>query len=289
MIDIGGPSMLRGAAKNFAHVAPVCRPERYGSILAELREIGEISLETRRALAAEAFSLTAAYEAAIARWFADRDAFPELFSPSFEKVTDLAYGENPHQRAAYYAELGARRHLLSRVQQLHGRQLSFINLYDLNAGRILLREFELPACVIVKHANPCGVAVAASIEEAYDRALAADPISAFGMVCVLNRPGRSRARRAARGAVRRRAARARLRRGRARRAAPEAGHAGSSSTASGAASTSARRTTSASTAGCSSRIATGTCRTARRWTSSPARSPKTSGATCSSRGACART
>ena len=134
MIDIGGPSMLRGAAKNFAHVAPVCRPERYGSILAELREIGEISLETRRALAAEAFALTAAYEAAIARWFADRDAFPELFSPSFEKVTDLAYGENPHQRAAYYAELGARRHLLSRVQQLHGRQLSFINLYDLNAG-----------------------------------------------------------------------------------------------------------------------------------------------------------
>ena len=188
MIDIGGPSMLRGAAKNFAHVAPVCRPERYGSILAELREIGEISLETRRALAAEAFALTAAYEAAIARWFADREAFPELFSPSFEKVTDLAYGENPHQRAAYYAELGARRHLLSRVQQLHGRQLSFINLYDLNAGRILLREFELPACVIVKHANPCGVAVAASIEEAYDRALAADPMSAFGMVCVLNRP-----------------------------------------------------------------------------------------------------
>jgi len=188
MIDIGGPSMLRGAAKNFAHVAPVCRPERYGSILAELREIGEISLETRRALAAEAFALTASYEAAIARWFSDRDAFPELFSPSFEKVTDLAYGENPHQRAAYYAELGARRHLLSRVQQLHGRQLSFINLYDLNAGRILLREFELPACVIVKHANPCGVAVAASIEEAYDRALASDPMSAFGMVCVLNRP-----------------------------------------------------------------------------------------------------
>ena len=103
-------------------------------------------------------------------------------------MTDLAYGENPHQRAAYYAELGARRHLLSRVQQLHGRQLSFINLYDLNAGRVLLREFELPACVIVKHANPCGVAVAGSIEEAYDRALAADPMSAFGMVCVLNRP-----------------------------------------------------------------------------------------------------
>jgi phosphoribosylaminoimidazolecarboxamide formyltransferase/IMP cyclohydrolase len=132
--------------------------------------------------------LTAAYEAAIARWFGDRDAFPELLIPSFEKVTDLAYGENPHQRAAYYSEMGTRRHLLSRVQQLHGRQLSFINLYDLNAGRMLLREFELPACVIIKHANPCGVAVAGSIEEAYDRALAADPMSAFGMVCVLNRP-----------------------------------------------------------------------------------------------------
>ena len=264
MIDIGGPSMLRGAAKNFAHVAPVCRPERYGSILAELRESGEISLETRRALAAEAFALTAAYEAAIARWFADRDAFPELFIPSFEKVTDLAYGENPHQRAAYYAELGARRHLLSRVQQLHGRQLSFINLYDLNAGRILLREFELPACVIIKHANPCGVAVAASIEEAYDRALAADPMSAFGMVCVLNRPVGAGARRADREPVRRRAAGARLRRGRRSTRCGRSRTRGSSSTASGAASTSARRTTSASTAGCSSRIATGTCRTARR-------------------------
>ena len=188
MIDVGGPSMLRAAAKNFAHVAPVCKHERYGAILAELRESDSISLETRRALATEAFSVTAAYEAAIARWFADRDPFPELLIPSFEKVTDLVYGENPHQRAAYYAEVGARRHLLSQVQQLHGRQLSFINLYDLNAGRMLLREFELPACVIIKHGNPCGVAVAGSVEEAYDRALASDPLSAFGMVCVVNRP-----------------------------------------------------------------------------------------------------
>jgi phosphoribosylaminoimidazolecarboxamide formyltransferase/IMP cyclohydrolase len=188
MIDIGGPSMLRAAAKNFAHVVPVCRAERYGSILAELRESGEIAAETRRALAAEAFSVTAAYEGSIARWFSDTSAFPESLTPTFEKVMDLVYGENPHQRAAYYSEVGARRHLLSKVQQLHGRQLSFINLYDLNAARLLSREFELPACVIVKHANPCGVAVAGSIEEAYDRALAADPLSAFGMVCVLNRP-----------------------------------------------------------------------------------------------------
>jgi phosphoribosylaminoimidazolecarboxamide formyltransferase / IMP cyclohydrolase len=188
MIDVGGPSMLRAAAKNFAHVAPVCLPERYGTILAELRESGEIALETRRALAAEAFAVTAAYEAAIARWFADRDAFPELLIPSFEKVMNLVYGENPHQRAAFYAEAGARRHLLSRVGQLHGKELSYNNLSDLSAARMLMLELTVPACVIVKHANPSGVAVAGSIEEAYERALACDPLSAYGGVVVLNRP-----------------------------------------------------------------------------------------------------
>ena len=188
MIDVGGPSMLRGAAKNFAHVAPVCRPERYESVLAELRERGDISSETRRALAAEAFATTAAYEAAIARWFADIEAFPETLVTSFTKVMDLRYGENPHQRAAYYAEQGARVHLLSRVEHLHGKELSLINLLDLSAARLLLREFALPGCAIVKHANPCGVAVAGTIEEAYERALASDPVSAFGMVCAVNRP-----------------------------------------------------------------------------------------------------
>ena len=188
MIDIGGPSLLRGAAKNFAHVAPICRPERYPSILEELRERGDVSLETRRTLAAEAFSTTAAYETAIAHWFADVDAFPETLVTSFDKVMDLRYGENPHQRGAYYAEQGARVHLLSRVEQLHGKELSLINLLDLSAARMLLREFALPACVIVKHANPCGVAVAGTIEEAYEHALASDPVSAFGMVCAVNRP-----------------------------------------------------------------------------------------------------
>jgi len=188
MIDIGGPSMLRGAAKNFAHVAPVCRPERYGSILAELQEKGDLSLETRRALAAETFATTAAYEAAIARWFADIEAFPETLVAAFTKVTDLRYGENPHQRGAYYAEQGARVHLLSRVEQLHGKELSLINLLDLSAARLLLREFALPACAIIKHANPCGVAVAGTVEEAYERALVSDPVSAFGMVCAVNRP-----------------------------------------------------------------------------------------------------
>jgi len=188
MIEAGGPSMLRGAAKNFAHVAPVCRPEQYESVLAELREDGELSLATRRDLAAEAFATTAAYETAIARWFGDVEAFPKTLVTAFDKVLDLRYGENPHQRGAYYAEQGARVHLLSRVEQLHGKELSLINLLDLSAARLLLREFALPACVIIKHANPCGVAVAGTIEEAYERALASDPVSAFGMVCAVNRP-----------------------------------------------------------------------------------------------------
>jgi len=188
MIDVGGPSLLRGAAKNYAHVAPVCRPRDYDGVLAELRREGSLSDETRRELAATAFATTAAYEAAIAAWFSGREAFPRVAVPVFEKQLDLAYGENPHQGAAYYAERGARTHLLARVEQLHGRNLSFNNLNDLNAARLLAREFTLPACVIVKHANPCGVAVGASIEEAYECALAADPVSAYGGVVVLNRP-----------------------------------------------------------------------------------------------------
>jgi phosphoribosylaminoimidazolecarboxamide formyltransferase/IMP cyclohydrolase len=187
LIDIGGPSMLRGAAKNFAHVAPLCSPAQYDGVLEELRTRGELSDETRRRLAAEAFARTAAYESAIAGWFA-RETFPPSLTLSFDKVADLAYGENPHQRAAYYAERGARRHLLSRVEQVHGRELSFNNLHDLDAARALADEFALPTCVIVKHANPCGVAVGRTIEEAYSRALASDPLSAFGGVIALNRP-----------------------------------------------------------------------------------------------------
>ncbi len=187
MIDIGGPSMLRGAAKNFAHCAPVCRPDQYHDVLEELRASGELSLETRRRLAGEAFAHTAAYEAAIATWFNARDEMPDSLVVSLEKVLDLSYGENPHQRAAYYAERGVRRHLLSRVEQLHGKELSFNNLNDFSAARSLAREFAQPACVIVKHANPCGVAVGADAEEAYDKALASDPTSAYGGVVVVNR------------------------------------------------------------------------------------------------------
>ena len=188
MIDVGGPSMLRAAAKNFAHVTAISDSRQYDLVLRELREHGEVSLETRRQLAAEAFATTAAYEAAIANWFARTERFPEQLTLSFRKVSDLPYGENPHQAAALYWEVGARRHLLSRVEQLGGRELSYNNLADLEAARRISRELEEPAAVLVKHANPCGVAVAETVEEAWDRALAADPVSAYGCVVVLNRP-----------------------------------------------------------------------------------------------------
>ncbi len=187
MIDIGGPAMLRAAAKNFSHVVPVCSNDRYGSILEELRARGDLELSTRRVLAAEAFAHTAAYEASIASWFSDRETFPEHIIVSLEKVSNLTYGENPHQRAAYYAEAGVRSHLLSRVEQLSGRELSFNNLGDLDSARAQLREFTLPTCVIVKHGNPCGVGIAASIDEAYEKALSSDPLSAYGGIVAVNR------------------------------------------------------------------------------------------------------
>jgi phosphoribosylaminoimidazolecarboxamide formyltransferase/IMP cyclohydrolase len=187
MIDIGGPAMLRAAAKNFVHVLPVSSPEQYEPLLAELRERGEATQATRRALATDAFTRTAAYEASIAGWFSDREAFPDRLIVSLEKAAELPYGENPHQRAAYYAEAGVRRHLLSRVDQLGGRELSFNNLNDLDAARTLLREFTVPACSIVKHANACGCALGSDVESAYERALASDPVSAYGGVVALNR------------------------------------------------------------------------------------------------------
>ncbi len=188
MIDVGGPSMLRAAAKNHAHVAAICDPAQYATVLAELRAEGAVSLTTRRALAAQTFAQTAAYDAAIAAWFAKDEPFPEQLALSLTKVADLSYGENPHQRAAFYREDGARRHLLSRVEQLGGKPLSYNNLSDLEGARRIAREFDEPVAVIVKHANPCGVAIADTIEEAYERALAADPVSAFGCVMILNRP-----------------------------------------------------------------------------------------------------
>jgi phosphoribosylaminoimidazolecarboxamide formyltransferase/IMP cyclohydrolase len=188
-IDIGGPTLIRAAAKNNAFVAVVVRPESYDAVVEEMRELdGRISSETRRLLATDAFGLTARYDAAISRWFAEREEdFPQHMVTAFEKVLDLSYGENPHQRAAYYEEAGARTHLLARTVKLHGKELSFNNLLDLDSGRRLLREFELPAAAIIKHNNPCGCAVAESVEEAFAKALACDPESAFGGVVVLNR------------------------------------------------------------------------------------------------------
>ena len=188
-IDIGGPTLIRAAAKNNAHVGVVVRPESYDAVIEELNETGgSLSAQTRESLATEAFGATARYDAAISRWFSEReDDFPNHFVAAFEKVLDLSYGENPHQRAAYYEQVGTRTHLLARTVKVHGKELSFNNLLDLDSGRALLREFEVPAAAIVKHNNPCGAGLGESVAAAYESALACDPQSAFGGVVVLNR------------------------------------------------------------------------------------------------------
>jgi phosphoribosylaminoimidazolecarboxamide formyltransferase/IMP cyclohydrolase len=187
-IDIGGPAMIRAAAKNHQFAAPVVSPESYDAVLAELRDTGgRLSLATRESLAAEAFSYTARYDTAIARWFQEkREDFPPLMVRAFEKVLELPHGENPHQRAAYYAQVGARTHVLSMVSQLGGGELSFNDVLNLDTARLLLNEFQIPACVIVKLGSPCGVAVAAKPLEAYRRARACDPMSAHGATVCLN-------------------------------------------------------------------------------------------------------
>src|SRR4051794_34347042 len=188
-IDIGGPPLIRAAAKKHQFAALVVTPESYDTVLEELRMTdGRLSENTREALALDAFSYTARYDAAIARWFAEReDDFPALYPRVYEKVLELTYGENPHQRAAYYATAGARTHLLSMVSKLHGKELSFNNLLDLDSARRLISEFEIPSAVILKHNTPCGPAVASTTLEAFERALECDPTSAFGGIFVFNR------------------------------------------------------------------------------------------------------
>jgi phosphoribosylaminoimidazolecarboxamide formyltransferase/IMP cyclohydrolase len=188
-IDIGGPTLIRAAAKNFPFSAVVVRPESYDAVLDELRRgDGRLSEPTREALAMEAFGYTARYDAAISRWFSEKEeSLPGLYVRAYEKALDLTYGENPHQRAAYYVQAGARTDLLSMVAKLHGKELSFNNLLDLDSGRKLLEEFEVPAAAILKHNNPCGAAVGATAVEAYEKALATDPMSAFGGVYCFNR------------------------------------------------------------------------------------------------------
>jgi phosphoribosylaminoimidazolecarboxamide formyltransferase / IMP cyclohydrolase len=189
-IDIGGPTMIRAAAKNHEGVAVVVKPESYDALCAELEESGgEVSASTRHWLANEAFAQIARYDAAISRWFGtEYEEFPEHLVVAYEKELDLAYGENPHQRAALYSEAGIRSHVLSRVSKLHGRALSFNNVLDLDSARRLVGDFEGPACAIVKHNNPCGVAIGEDALDAYRKALACDPMSAFGGVIAINRP-----------------------------------------------------------------------------------------------------
>ena len=191
-IDVGGPAMLRAAAKNFKSVTVVPSSEFYNEVLSELENDGQGSEETRRRLALAAFRRTAGYDAAISGWLAgqeDDGKLPQRRTVRYERVSSLRYGENPHQEAAYYAEEGEE-HLLSGVEKLQGKEISFNNLYDLNAARTLLADLtdlEAPAAaVIVKHANPCGAAVGGSVAEAYRKALASDPLSAFGGVVALS-------------------------------------------------------------------------------------------------------
>ena len=184
-IDIGGPAMVRAAAKNFHSVAVVVNPERYESLLKEISSTGEVSYETRRRLALEAFQHTSAYDAAIARYLMPHDAFPDRLSLQVEKVADLRYGENPHQVAAFYRNAGQRTGLAA-AEQLHGKELSYNNLLDTDAAWKLVSELAHPAAAIIKHSNPCGVAVGTDLATAYAKALDCDRTSAFGGIVALN-------------------------------------------------------------------------------------------------------
>jgi phosphoribosylaminoimidazolecarboxamide formyltransferase/IMP cyclohydrolase len=191
-IDIGGPSMIRSAAKNFEDVTVVVDAADFSLVLGELRgNRGSISRETRARLARKAFATTAAYDGAISstlqRW-AEGGALPERLHLNYRKALDLRYGENPHQRAALYVAPAAGGRGLAGARQLQGKELSFNNLVDLEAAWRLVEEFDEPTTVIIKHTNPCGVGSAATLAESYQRALEVDPVSAFGSVIALNRP-----------------------------------------------------------------------------------------------------
>jgi phosphoribosylaminoimidazolecarboxamide formyltransferase/IMP cyclohydrolase len=204
LIDIGGPAMVRAAAKNHAHVGVVVDPDDYEPVLAELRTSGELSAATRRRLARAAFAHTAAYDAAIVTWFDDvpqpsgpepgsesysgdgEGALPASIHLALDRAQTLRYGENPHQEGARYRQVGATSWWDS-MSKLGGKELSYLNLYDTEAAWRLVHRFDEPACVVVKHANPCGVAIAPDIADAYIRANACDPVSAFGGIVACNR------------------------------------------------------------------------------------------------------
>jgi phosphoribosylaminoimidazolecarboxamide formyltransferase/IMP cyclohydrolase len=193
-IDIGGPTMVRAAAKNYAHVGIVVDPEDYPALLAELREGGtELSGATRFRLAQKAFSHTAAYDGAISNYLTARDengvarAFPDRWNWQGAKVEDLRYGENPHQAAAFYCDQPPVPGAIATFQQLQGKELSYNNIADSDAAWECVQGFTDPACVIVKHANPCGVALSDELIDAYRKAFATDPTSAFGGIIAFNR------------------------------------------------------------------------------------------------------
>ena len=185
-IDIGGPSMLRSAAKNFNDVAVVTDINDYTKILEEL-EKGGISYETRRALAIKVFNTTASYDAAIANYFNKKDKLvPERLTLSYNLQDSLRYGENPHQKAYHYVQDNNESYALQNAVQLHGKEMSYNNIQDASAALDILAEFDETTCVAVKHMNPCGVATGSSVFEAYSRAYEADPVSIFGGIVAVN-------------------------------------------------------------------------------------------------------
>src|SRR5690349_10735043 len=193
-IDIGGPAMVRAAAKNHESVAVVVDPSDYVALVEELaKNSGATSLITRSRLAAKAYAHTARYDTMVSGWLLARHAVPTERFPStlplvFDKVQDLRYGENPHQHAAFYRELAARGSGIGTARFVQGRELSFNNIADADTAIECVRQFDEPACVIVKHANPCGVSVAPTVLAAYDGAYRTDPTSAFGGIIAFNRP-----------------------------------------------------------------------------------------------------
>ena len=191
-IDIGGPTMVRAAAKNWRHVGIVVDPARYSELLGQLQAEGELSDELRLALAQEAFAHTAGYDSLIATYLDGQvnpeDNYPQRLFLQYEKVSDLRYGENPHQSAAFYREAEPEPLSLGLAQQLHGKELSFNNINDANGALALLAEYTEPTAVAVKHTNPCGVATRRNCYEAYLAAYEADPVSIFGGIVALNRP-----------------------------------------------------------------------------------------------------
>lgn len=189
-IDIGGPTMIRAAAKNNQDVAVIVDPADYATVIDELKANGEVSRDTKFLLAYKVFEHTAHYDTLIATYLRKQiglTGFPETFTMTFEKLQDLRYGENPHQAAVYYKEVTNETGVLTAAKQLHGKELSFNNINDTNGALELLKEFDCPCAVAVKHANPCGVGVDDNIYDAYMKAYNADPVSIFGGIVALNR------------------------------------------------------------------------------------------------------